>query len=294
MSRKTLLLNGLDVAWAFPGVFVILWSTGFIAAKLGLPYAEPATFLTLRFALVVAILLPICWLSQAPWPSPKRVFQMAIAGVLLQAGYLGGVFAAIHHGMAAGVSAVITGLQPLLTAVLAGWLLNERIGARQWAGLVLGLAGVTLVIGERLSVARTGGSAILLALLGLASITLGTLWQKRHGAGVDLRTGATIQFIAAAVVMAPFSIAFESGSVTWSGEFLFALSWAVVVLSLSAIFLLLFLIRHGGAAQVASLFYLVPPTTALMAWPPFGETYSLVSAAGMGLAMLAVWLVTQK
>jgi drug/metabolite transporter (DMT)-like permease len=219
---------------------------------------------------------------------------MAIAGVLLQAGYLGGVFAAIHHGMAAGVSAVITGLQPLLTAVLAGWLLNERIGARQWAGLVLGLAGVTLVIGERLSVARTGGSAILLALLGLASITLGTLWQKRHGAGVDLRTGATIQFIAAAVVMAPFSFAFESGSVTWSGEFLFALSWAVVVLSLSAIFLLLFLIRHGGAAQVASLFYLVPPTTALMAWPLFGETYSLVSAAGMGLAMLAVWLVTQK
>jgi drug/metabolite transporter (DMT)-like permease len=294
MSPKTLLLNGLDVAWAFPGVFVILWSTGFIAAKLGLPYAEPATFLTLRFALVIAILLPICWLSRAPWPSPKRAFQMAIAGVLLQAGYLGGVFAAIHQGMAAGVSAVITGLQPLLTAVLAGWLLNERISARQWTGLVLGLAGVMLVIGERLSAAGTGGSAILLALLGLASITLGTLWQKRHGAGIDLRTGAAIQFIAAAVVMAPFSIAFESRSVIWSGEFLFALSWAVVVLSLSAIFLLLFLIRHGGAAQVASLFYLVPPTTALMAWPLFGETYSLLSAAGMGLAMLAVWLVTRR
>lgn len=294
MSPKTLLVNGLDVAWAFPGVFVILWSTGFIAAKLGLPYAEPATFLLLRFGLVVAILLPVCWLSRAPWPSPRRVLHMAIAGVLLQAGYLGGVFAAIHHGMAAGVSAVITGLQPLLTAALAGWLLNERIGIRQWTGLVLGLAGVMLVIGERLFVAGTAGSAILLAFLGLASITLGTLWQKRHGASVDLRTGAAIQFIAAAVVIAPFSIALESGSVIWSGELVFALTWAVVVLSLGAIFLLLFLIRHGGAAQVASLFYLVPPTTALMAWPLFGETYSLVSAAGMGLAMLAVWLVTQR
>jgi drug/metabolite transporter (DMT)-like permease len=294
MSRKTLLVNGLDVAWAFPGVFVILWSTGFVAAKLGLPYAEPATFLVLRFILVIAILLPICWLSRAPWPSPKPVLQMAIAGILLQAGYLGGVFAAIHHGMAAGVSAVITGLQPIFTAVLAGWLLNERIGARRWIGLVLGLAGVMLVVGERLSGAGMGAWAIAFATLALASITFGTLWQKRHGAGVDLRAGAAIQFIAAVLVMAPFSLAFESGSITWSAEFIFALAWAVIVLSLSAIFLLLFLIRHGGTAQVASLFYLVPPTTALMAWPLFGETYSVVSAAGMALAVLAVWLVTKK
>jgi len=139
-----------------------------------------------------------------------------------------------------------------------------------------------------------GAWAMALATLALASITFGTLWQKRHGAGVDLRTGAAIQFIAAALVMAPFSLAFESGSITWSGEFIFALAWAVIVLSLSAIFLLLFLIRHGGTAEVASLFYLVPPTTALMAWPLFGETYSVVSAAGMALAMLAVWLVTKK
>jgi drug/metabolite transporter (DMT)-like permease len=294
MSRKTLLVNGLDVAWAFPGVFVILWSTGFVAAKLGLPYAEPATFLVLRFILVIAILLPICWLSRTPWPSPKPVLQMAIAGILLQAGYLGGVFAAIHHGMAAGVSAVITGLQPIFTAVLAGWLLNERIGARRWIGLVLGLAGVMLVVGERLSGAGMGAWAIAFATLALASITFGTLWQKRHGAGVDLRAGAAIQFIAAVLVMAPFSLAFESGSITWSAEFVFALAWAVIVLSLSAIFLLLFLIRHGATAEVASLFYLVPPTTALMAWPLFGETYSVVSAAGMVLAVLAVWLVTKR
>src|SRR5712664_1534294 len=209
MSRKTLLVDGFDVAWAFPGVFVILWSTGFVAAKLGLPYAEPATFLVLRFVLVIAILLPICWLSRAPWPSPKPVLQMAIAGILLQAGYLGGVFAAIHHGMA---------------AVVAGWLLNERIGARRWIGLVLGLAGVMLVVGERLSGAGMGAWAIAFATLALASITFGTLWQKRHGAGVDLRAGAAIQFIAAVLVMAPFSLAFESGSITWSAEFIFALA----------------------------------------------------------------------
>ena len=219
---------------------------------------------------------------------------MAIAGILLQAGYLGGVFAAIHHGMAAGVSAVITGLQPIFTAVLAAWFLNERIGTRGWIGLVLGLAGVMLVVGERLSGAGMGAWALTLAFLALASITFGTLWQKRHGAGVDLRTGAAIQFIAALLVMAPFSLVFESGSITWSAEFVFALAWAVIVLSLSAIFLLLFLIRHGATAEVASLFYLVPPTTALMAWPLFGETYSVVSAAGMVLAVLAVWLVTKR
>jgi drug/metabolite transporter (DMT)-like permease len=219
---------------------------------------------------------------------------MVVAGLLLQGGYLGGVFAAIHHGMPAGVSALITGLQPLFTALLGGWLLRERVSPRQWVGLALGLAGVLLVVGERISSAGMSMLAIALALLALASITFGTVWQKQHGAGVDLRTGAAIQFIAAAVVIAPFSLLLESRAVTWSGEFVFAIAWLVFGLSLGAIFLLLFLIRHGATTRVASLFYLVPPTTALMAWPLFGETYSLASAAGMGLAILAVWLVTTR
>jgi drug/metabolite transporter (DMT)-like permease len=219
---------------------------------------------------------------------------MGMVGVLLQAGYLGGVFAAIHHGMPAGVSAVITGLQPLLTAMLAGWLLEEKVSVRQWTGLVLGLAGVTLVVGERLMQSRLESTAVFFAFIALLSITSGTLWQKRHGAAVDLRTGAAVQFLAAAAAVAPFSIALESRSVIWSGEFVFALTWSVVVLSLGAIFLLLFLIRQGGATQVASLFYLVPPTTALIAWPLFGETYSALSMVGMALAVVAVWLVTQK
>lgn len=278
------------MTWAFPGLFVLLWSTGFIGAKLGLPYAEPFVFLEFRFLLVLAILLPICWIWRAPWPPGRRAFEMAVSGALLQAGYLGGVFASLHHGMPAGVSALVTGMQPVLTAILGGWLLRERVSPRQWLGLGLGFVAVLLVIGDRIRVEGLGGLAVALSVFALLSITLGTLWQKRHGAGVDLRTGAAIQFLAAAVVLAPFALA-ERGAVRWSGEFAFALAWLVLVLSLGAIFLLLTLIKRGRATQVSSLFYLVPPTTALIAWPLFGETYSLAAAAGMGLAMLAVWLV---
>lgn len=284
----------MNVTAVFPAVFVVLWSTGFIGAKLGLPYADPASFLLLRFILVLAILLPLCWLSRARWPAPEGVVHMAAAGALMQAGYLGGVFASIAHGMPAGVSALVTGLQPIATAVLSGWLLRERVSARQWLGLALGLAGVVAVVADRVVVAKLSAPAVLFSVLALGSITLGTVWQKRHGVGVDLRTGAAIQFIAAAVVMAPFALFFESLEMQWTGEFAFALAWLVLVLSLGAIFLLLYLIRQGAASRVASLFYLVPPTTAVMAWALFGETYSLAAAAGMGLAMLAVWLVTKS
>jgi drug/metabolite transporter (DMT)-like permease len=279
---------------AYPALFVFLWSTGFIGAKLGLPYAEPATFLVLRFSLVLVLLLPLCWLFRARWPSPKGIFDMAVAGVLIQAGYLGGVFASLHHGMPAGVSALITGLQPIFTALFSGWLLRERVTGVQWLGLALGLAGVLLVIGERVLAAHIDTPAILFSVLALLGITLGTVWQKRHGGGVDLRTGAAIQFMTAAIVIAPFALIFESREVRWTSELIFAIAWLAVALSLGAIFLLLFLIRHGGATRVASLFYLVPPTTALLAWPLFGETYGVAAAAGMGLAMLAVWLVTKQ
>jgi drug/metabolite transporter (DMT)-like permease len=278
------------MTWAFPALFVLLWSTGFIGAKLGLPYADPLIFLELRFLLVLAILLPICWVFKAPWPSRRRALQMAVSGGLLQAGYLGGVFASLHHGMPAGVSALVTGMQPVLTAVLGSWLLRETVSPRQWLGFFLGMAGVLLVVGERIVIEHLGAPAVALSVFALLSITLGTLWQKRHGAGVDLRSGAAIQFLAAALILAPFAL-LEGGEVRWTGEFVFALGWLVVVLSFGAIFLLLTLIRRGRATQVSSLFYLVPPTTALIAWPLFGETYSLSAAAGMALAMLAVWLV---
>jgi drug/metabolite transporter (DMT)-like permease len=164
---------------------------------------------------------------------------------------------------------------------------------RQWVGLALGLAGVLAVVADRIAVASLSAPALGFSVLALASITLGTVWQRRHGVGVDLRTGAAIQFLAAGVVIAPFAFLFESREVQWTSELVFALAWLVLVLSLGAIFLLLYLIRYGAASKVASLFYLVPPTTALMAWALFGETYGVAAAAGMGMAMLAVWLVTK-
>jgi drug/metabolite transporter (DMT)-like permease len=284
----------MQVTWVFPGLFVVLWSTGFIGAKLGLPYAEPLTFLSLRFLVVLAILVPVCLLTRAPWPNRQGVGHMAVAGALMQGGYLGGVFASLHLGMPAGVSALITGLQPVFTAVLGSWLLHERTTRRQWAGLTLGLAGVALVVGERIAVQSLTLPAILLSALALASITFGTVWQKRHGGAIDLRTGAAIQFAAAAALLAPLAFLLETRAVRWSGEFVFALFWLALVLSFGAVFLLLYLIRQGAATSVASLFYLVPPTTALIAWPLFGEAYSILAAAGMGLGMLAVWLVTTK
>jgi drug/metabolite transporter (DMT)-like permease len=281
-------------AWVFPGLFVILWSTGFIGAKLGLPYAEPATFLVIRFLGVLALLLPVCWVMRAPWPATRAQFvHMAVAGALIQGGYLGGVFLSLSKGMPAGVSSLITALQPILAAVLSAWLLSERTNARQWLGLALGIAGVALVVREKWVLDGVGPLATALSVLALVSISLGAIWQKRYCARVDLRTGAVIQFVAALLVLTPYSLFFETREVTWSADLLLAIVWLVFALSLGAVFLLFWLIRHGAATKVASLMYLVPPCTALIAWPLFGETYTAFSAAGMALAMLGVWLVSR-
>jgi len=217
---------------------------------------------------------------------------MAFAGALIQGGYLGGVFLSLHHGMPAGVSSLITALQPILAAVLSGWLLGERTSARQWLGLAIGIAGVALVVREKWILEGVGIAATALSVLALVSISLGAVWQKRFCARVDLRTGAVIQFGAAMLVLAPVALLLETRQVHWSGELVLAIVWLVFALSLGAVFLLFWLIRHGAATRVASLMYLVPPCTALVAWPLFGETYTLFSAAGMALAMLAVWLVS--
>lgn len=281
-------------AWAFPGLFVVLWSTGFIGAKSGLPYAEPATFLSLRFLFVLVLLVPVCVLARAPMPTTVgEGLHTAVAGLLLQGGYLGGVFFSLKAGMPAGVSALICGIQPILTAVIGAPMLGERTNLRQWLGLALGLAGVSLVVGEKVSFEGVGAPAVVLSVLALLSITLGTLWQKKWCSRVDLRTSAAIQFAAALAVMGPLALAIEPQPVRWSAEFVLALAHLVLVLSCGAVLLLFWLIRHGAATRVASLMYLVPPCTALVAWPLFGETYTLSSAAGMGLAALAVWLVTR-
>ena len=285
--------RGRWVRW-MPGIFVLLWATGFIGAKYGLPYAEPATFLVLRFAFVVVLLLPIAIVAQARWPPTRaQVLHLAVAGILVHGGYLGGVFSAIHAGMSAGLSALIVGLQPILTAVAAAPLLGERVTARQWLGLALGFVGVALVVADRASLGGLSAYSLAMAVLALFSITIGTVYQKRFCGAFDLRTGAIIQFVAAGLALAPIAIAFEHAPVRWTGEFLFAMAWLVIVLSIGAISLLALLIRRGAATKVASLFYLVPPVTAIIAFLLFGETLDPLALAGFGLAVAGVALVVR-
>jgi drug/metabolite transporter (DMT)-like permease len=278
-----------------PWTFVFLWSTGFVGAKLGLPYAQPVTFLLLRFVFVIALMLPIALALRAPWPAtPAQVAHIAVAGVLLHGGYLGGVFTAIHGGMSAGLAALVVGLQPVLTAVAAAPILRERVTARQWLGLALGFGGVALVVAQRFTFGGLTPFSATMILLALASITLGTVYQKRYCAAFDLRAGSVIQFVAAGLALAPFAFAFEHEPVRWTGEFVFALAWLVLVLSIGAISLLTLLIRRGAATKVASLFYLVPPLTAVIAFLMFGERLGALGIAGFTLAVIGVALVLRS
>lgn len=277
-----------------PAVFVILWSSGFVGAKFGLPSAPPATFLALRFVLVVALLAPLIWLMRAPWPASNRqAWHLAVTGVLVQAGYLGGVFFSIDHGMSAGLSALIVGLQPVLTAFVAAPLLGERLSARQWLGVALGFAGTALVVWNKINVANLTLPAIGFSVIALLAMTSGTLYQKRFAGNFDLRTGALVQFAAAFVVMLPLAL-LETRPVEWTADFIGALAWLVVVLSIGAISLLALLIRRGAATRVVSLFYLVPPTTALMAFAMFGERLTGLAMIGMVVSVMGVALVVKQ
>jgi drug/metabolite transporter (DMT)-like permease len=276
---------------AAPALFVVLWSTGFIGAKYGLPYAEPFTFLLYRFIAATLLLLALSLALRARWPRTRReTLHIVMAGLMVHGGYLGGVFGAIHHGVSAGGIALIAGLQPVLTAIAAGPLFGERVRPRQWLGFGLGVAGVTLVVWHRLH-GGAEAAGYVLALTALLSITAGTLYQKRFCAHMDLRSGSVIQFGAAALAMALIAPGFETMVVQWTPSFVFALAWLVLVLSLGAISLLFHLIRHGEAARVTSMFYLVPPVTALMAFAMFDERLSGLMLAGMALAVAGVALV---
>lgn len=304
---RRLIGNGISMAWTkaetggvdwvklMPGLFVLLWSTGFIGAKFGLPYVEPLTFLLVRLSIVAAVLGLVGLALQAPWPRrPVDVLHVSVAGILVHGVYLGGVFKAISLGLPAGVSALVVGLQPLLTATLVGPLLGERVSARQWAGFALGLAGVVLVVWEKLALEPGYGAGLALSVVSLLAITVGTLYQKRFCSGMDLRTGTAIQYAATSALLLPLALGLETMEIRWTGEFVFALAWLSLVLSVGAIFLLFALIRRGAAARVASLFYLVPPVTALMAWAMFDERLGLPALAGMALAAIGVALVNSQ
>ncbi|WP_296949054.1 DMT family transporter [uncultured Massilia sp.] len=280
-----------------PLFFVFLWSTGFIAAKYGLPYAPPLSFLILRCLGAVLLLLPLVLLTRAPWPR-GRIGHVALAGLLLQAGYLGGVWSAIKLGMPAGLSALIVGMQPVLTAIAAP-LIGERVTRRQWLGLLLGLAGVGMVVAAKISLTGLAPQAIGLCVLALLSITAGTLYQKRFCPSFDLRTGTVIQYTASALAMLPLAVLLEGfgpamAHVRWTPQFVGALLWSILALSIGAIFLLYRLISRNDATRVTSLLYLTPPTTAVMAWLMFGEKLSALGLAGMAVAVLGVACVVKK
>jgi drug/metabolite transporter (DMT)-like permease len=274
----------------YPFLFVFLWSTGFIGAKYGLPYAEPLTFLSIRYVAVIVLMTVIALAMKAPWPKTKEQwFHIAVSGLLVHALYLGGVFSAISKGFPAGLASLMVGLQPLLTAFIAGWLLKETIVARQWVGLALGLIGIALVLSGRI---QSGFSleGIELTILALVGITVGTLYQKKFCSGLDWRTGAVVQFIPAAIATLIVASFTENFRVEFTPSFVFALGWLVFVLSIGAISLLNYLIRHGTSVNVASLFYLVPASTVLIAWLLFGETLSVVAVVGMVLTIAGVYL----
>jgi len=280
--------------FAAPGVFVVFWASGFIGAKFGLPYAEPLTFLALRMFGVVVLLGLFMLIAGARWPSREGVLDSYVIGVLMHALYLGGVYISIAHGLPAALSALVVGLQPLLTSTIANRLLGERVVARQWAGLALGLAGVYLVVQDKATVGAATPLAWSGAVVGLIAITIGTVYQKRFGTGIDWRSGMFIQYAGAGILFALGAMAFETRTVRWTPEFLFALGWLVFVLSFGAVWLLYFLIRRAAATRVVSLFYLTPPVTALMAWSLFGERLAPLALVGMGVCVVGVFLVNWR
>ncbi|WPZ32811.1 EamA family transporter [Thalassobaculum sp. OXR-137] len=277
-----------------PPIFVLLWSSAFVGAKFGLPHAEPMTFLAIRFAFVTLLFVLIARALSAPWPSSwRQTGHIAVVGALVQGVYLGGVFVAIHRGVPAGLASLIVGLQPILTAVLAGRLLGERTSARQWVGLALGLAGVAMVLEERLHAAHIDPIGLATCIAGLIAISVGTLHQKRYASTMHVASGSAIQNLTAAGLTILGALAFETMEVEWVPSFTLSLAWLSVVVSIGAFSLLMVMIRLGEAVKVVSLFYMVPPTTAVLAWLAFDERIGLLGAAGIAVTAIGVALVVR-
>jgi drug/metabolite transporter (DMT)-like permease len=285
-------LTKLAIA-AAPVLFVLLWSTGFIGARYGLPYIEPMTFLALRMVFVVLLMGTIALLAGARWPDRAEIGHSLIAGWLVHGLYLGGVFTAISQGVPAGISALIPGLQPILTSTIASKFMGEKVTRLQWLGLVLGLIGVVLVLHDRAIV--NVGSAVgwIASFVSLLGITLGTLYQKRFCGAIDWRAGNTVQYAGALLLFSLAAFSLETRVIHWSGELVFAIAWLVLVLSVAAVGLMYWLIRRSAATGFASLFYLVPVVTALFAYLLFGEKLDALQVAGIVVCAAGVILVNR-
>jgi drug/metabolite transporter (DMT)-like permease len=280
-------------AFSAPGVFLVLWSSGFVGSKLGTPYAEPMTFLTIRMTAVVVLLGILVAVTRPQWPDRAELGHSAVVGLLMHGCYLGGVFVAIADGMPAGIVALAVSLQPVLTSTLANRLLGEPVVMRQWFGLGLGIVGVYFVV-----YGRTGGEGTVLAWIACAvsllGITFGTLYQKRFGGAIEWRTGFLVQYAASALVFAVAALLFETREVQWTPSFIFAVAYLVLVLSFGAVWLFYFLIRRTATTRVVSLLYLMPPLTALMSWALFGERLAPLAILGMAICVAGVALVNWR
>ncbi|MEX8517908.1 MAG: DMT family transporter [Leptothrix sp. (in: b-proteobacteria)] len=285
-----------DSTWlrAMPVVFVLIWSTGFIVARYGMPHAPPLSFLALRYTGSVLCFLLWIAISRPAWPRGGAQWaHLAVTGMLMHAGYLGGVWAAVKSGMGAGTTALIVGLQPVLTACWLSWRGSHRhVDARQWLGLWLGLGGVTLVVWPKLGHGEVTPVSLALVLLALASITIGTLYQKQFVRPCDVRTANTVQLLAALSVTLPLSL-LEPEPVRWMPELIGALTWSILALTLGGSSLLYLLIQRGAATRVTSLMYLVPPCTAVLAWLLFGEALGLITWAGIAVTVFGVVLAVR-
>jgi drug/metabolite transporter (DMT)-like permease len=280
-------------ARAAPAVFVVLWSTGFIGTKYVLHNAEPLTYLTIRMALVVGLMAIIAAIARPRWPDRSGIAHSVVAGILVHGFYLGGTAVAIAHSIPAGLSALIPGLQPILTSTIANRWLGERVTPLQWSGLLLGLAGVVLILHDR-PMGGEAGWGWLASGVSLVSITLGTLYQRRYCGQIDWRAGNLVQYIAVTVFFGAGAWLFETNVVHWTTEFVLGLVWLAVVLSIGSIGLLYWLIRRSAATSVASLFYLVPAVTAVMAYALFGERLDNIAITGMVACAAAVFLVNRR
>ena len=280
-------------ARAAPVIFVVLWSTGFVATKYVLIGAEPVTYLAIRMGLVIILMAIVVAVWRPQWPSWSGVGHSIMAGILVHGFYLGGTAVVIEHAVPVGLSALIPGLQPILTSTIANRWLGERVSLLQWVGLLLGLAGVGLILHGR-PMSGEVGWGWLASGVALVSITLGALYQKRFCGDIDWRSGNLIQYVAVGILFAIVAWIFESGEVRWSIQFVLSLFWLAVVLSIGSISVLYWLIRRRGATQVASLFYLVPAVTALMAYVLFGERLDALSLLGMAICAIAVVVVSRK
>ena len=286
----------LSPGWMFvaSALFIFFWASGFVAAKYGLPYTEPFTFLTLRFIIALMILTPLAFIWQVRWPNtPAALLHVVFAGFLVQTAYLIGVFYGIYLGLSTGVMALIVGLQPLITGSLASSVLGERITAKQWIGLGLGFVGLGLVVSEKVELSGQGMWAVSFALLALVGITIGTVYQKWFCSGIDVRAAVTIQNAASCLIIGTLAALFEPLDIQWTGEFIFALTWSGIGLSVIALALYFFLVQRGAAAKVTSLIYLSPPTTAVMGWLMFDETFATLAMIGMAIAVGGVALVNR-